>query len=111
MRAGGYDGEQGLIPVTELEDEIVGLASEIERATHRMLSLLAHFDAVRGWEVRGFSSCADWLASRTGLDRGAAREKVRTALALETLPRVTAALARGDITYSMARALTRVATP
>jgi hypothetical protein len=40
---------------------------------------------------------------------GAAREKVRVAHALENLPRVSAAMERGQLSYSKVRALTRVA--
>ena len=41
---------------------------------------------------------------------GAAREKVRVARSLETLPKISAAFARGAISYSKVRAMTRVAT-
>jgi 5-methylcytosine-specific restriction endonuclease McrA len=46
-----------------------------------------------------------------GLDLGAARERVRVARALATLPRLAQALARGELSYAKVRALTRVATP
>jgi hypothetical protein len=46
-----------------------------------------------------------------GLDPGAAREKIRVARALGTLPGLAGALARGELSYSKVRALTRVATP
>jgi hypothetical protein len=46
-----------------------------------------------------------------GLDLGAARERVRVARALGDLPLLSAALARGELSYSKVRALTRVATP
>src|SRR5207247_8913172 len=46
-----------------------------------------------------------------GLDQGAARERVRVARALGSLPRLAKALARGELSYSKVRALTRVATP
>ena len=46
-----------------------------------------------------------------GLDLGAARERVRVARALGTLPRLAEALARGELSYAKVRALTRVATP
>ena len=45
------------------------------------------------------------------MDLGAAREKVRVARALAELPRLSAAMQRGDLSYSKVRALTRVATP
>src|SRR5207245_10439071 len=59
----------------------------------------------------GFRSCAAWLSWRVGLDIGAARERVRVAHALERLPRLAQALARGELSYAKVRALTRVATP
>jgi len=93
-----------------LEEEIVVLAAHIHAATHRLLVLVAEFDRRRGWERSGHRSCAHWLASRTGLDLGAAREKVRAARALERLPEISAAMARGELSFSMVRALTRVAT-
>ena len=42
---------------------------------------------------------------------GAAREKVRVARALAKLPRLSAAMRRGALSYSKVRALTRIATP
>jgi Domain of unknown function (DUF222)/HNH endonuclease len=68
------------------------------------------FDIRQGWN-NGFRSCAYWLAWRVGLDLGAARERVRVARALEKLPKLAAALARGELSYAKVRALTRVATP
>ena len=46
-----------------------------------------------------------------GLDLGAARERVRVARTLGTLPRLSEAFARGELSYAKVRALTRVATP
>ena len=94
-----------------LAEEITSLAASIDIATHRMLTLLAEFDEKRGWEREGHRSCAHWLAYRTGMDRGAARERVRTARALAGLPEIGAAMERGDLSFSKVRALTRVATP
>lgn len=95
----------------ELGDEIATLAAHIHAATQRMLALLADFDRRRGWEIGGHRTCAHWLAYRTGLDLGAARERVRTARKLEGLPRTRAVMARGELSFSQVRALSRVATP
>ena len=46
-----------------------------------------------------------------GSDLGAARERVRVARALATLPALAEALAHGELSYAKVRALTRVATP
>src|SRR5438874_11361682 len=93
-----------------LGDEIAELSAHLEAATVRLLDLIREFDARGGWNS-GFSSCAAWLSWRVGLDLGAARERVRVARALATLPRLAQALARGELSYAKVRALTRVATP
>src|SRR3990170_2016006 len=102
-----------LTPAEDLDrlgDEIAELSAHIEAATAPLLDLIREFDARGGWNT-GFRSCAAWLAWRVGLDPGAARERVRVAHALGTLPRLAWALARGELSYAKVRALTRVATP
>ena len=96
--------------VERLGDEIAELAAHLDAATARLLDLIRDFDARGGWG-NGFRSCAHWLAWRVGLELGAAREHVRVARALGSLPRLSQALARGELSYSKVRALTRVATP
>src|SRR5881409_4043516 len=93
-----------------LGDEIAELSAHLDAATARLLDLIREFDARDGWNT-GFRSCAAWLSWHVGLDRGAARERVRVARALGTLPRLAQALGRGELSYSKLRALTRVATP
>src|SRR5919201_5297487 len=103
MQSGPRDLEQ-------LGDEIAELSAHLDAATSRLLELIREFDARGGWG-NGFRSCAHWLTWRVGLDLGAAREKVRVARALGTLPRLAGALARGELSYSKVRALTRIADP
>jgi hypothetical protein len=93
-----------------LGDEIAELSAHLDAATARLLALIREFDARGGWNT-GFRSCAAWLSWRVGLDLGAARERVRVARALETLPLLAEALARGQVSYAKVRAITRVATP
>ena len=93
-----------------LGDEIAELSAHLDAATAHLLDLIREFDARGGWNT-GFRSCAAWLAWRVGLDPGAARERVRVAHALGTLPLLARALARGELSYAKVRALTRVATP
>ena len=93
-----------------LGDEIAELSARLDAATAHLLDLIREFDARTGWG-NGFRSCAAWLSWRVGLAPGAAREKVRVARALGTLPRLAAALVRGELSYSKVRELTRVATP
>jgi uncharacterized protein DUF222 len=98
------------LELERLGDEIAALCAHLDAATARLLDLIRHFDERGGWG-NGFSSCAAWLTWRVGLASGAAREHVRVARALGTLPRLAQALAHGELSYSKVRALTRVATP
>ncbi|MEX0893468.1 MAG: DUF222 domain-containing protein, partial [Gemmatimonadota bacterium] len=95
----------------ELGNEIATIAAHIHAAEYQLLVKLAEFDRRKGWEVCGFRNCAAWLAFRTGDSRGACRERVRAARALEKLPETSAAMAGGELSFSQVRALTRVATP
>src|SRR5438128_1132854 len=93
-----------------LGDDIAELSAHLDAAAARLLDVILEFDERGGWNT-GFSSCAACLSWRVGLDLGAARERVRVARALGTLPRLARALARGELSYAKVRALTRVATP
>jgi ribosomal protein S5 len=93
-----------------LGEQIAELSAHIQAATYQLLVMIREFDARDGWGG-GFRSCAHWLTWRTGLDLGAAREKVRVARALGELPAISSAMERGAVSYSKVRAMTRVATP
>jgi len=99
MQASALDVLPTPAPIAELDrlgDEIAELSVHLEAATARLLDLIREFDAREGWNV-GFRSCAHWLSWRVGLDMGAAREHVRVARALGSLPRLATALARGEL--------------
>jgi hypothetical protein len=91
--------------------EITTLAGHLNAGNARFLALVAELDRRRGWAEAGVKSCAHWLNWQCGIGLGAAREKVRVTRALETLPRVAAAMADGRVSYFKAREITRVATP
>ena len=92
-----------------LGNRIAELSARIQAATYELLCYLREFDRHHGWE--GFRSCAHWLNWRIGLDLGAAREKLRVAAALADLNHLSAGMACGRLSYSVVRAITRVATP
>ena len=74
-----------------------------------MLVLVREFDDRFAWKKWSFKTCAEWLAWRSDIGLSAAREQVRTAHALRSLPAISAAFAEGRLTYTKVRALTRVA--
>ena len=94
----------------ELGERIATLAARINIATCEMLTLVAEFDRREGW-ADNFTSCAEWLAWRTGRTLAAARENVRVAHALEELPLTAEVMKRGQLSYTKVRTMTRVATP
>ncbi|MGH8130403.1 MAG: DUF222 domain-containing protein [Steroidobacteraceae bacterium] len=98
-----------LAAIDELDRAIVTLAARINTATHDLLVLIRRFDERAGWLQWGFGNCADWLHWRCDLSLSAAREKVRVAHALKTLPAIAVAFAEGRLSYSKVRALSRVA--
>ena len=105
------DGKRRTAHIDRLGDEIAVLTAQIQAATYEVLVRLREFDKLQGWGSHGAKSCAHWLAWRTSLDAGAAREWVRVARALEHLPLLSEAMRKGEVSYSKARALTRIATP
>ena len=72
--------------------------------------MLDEFDRHDGWAGDGIRSLAHWLNFKCGLGELVAREKVRVARALRSLPSIDNAFERGEISYSKVRAMTRVAT-
>ena len=103
--------EGGELPLEELARRITSGAVRLAAATAAWLVLVAEFDRRGGWGAVGIRSCAHWLAWQCGLSPGAAREHVRVARALTTLPQTSASFAAGRLSYAKVRALTRVAEP
>jgi hypothetical protein len=94
----------------QLEAKITELWGHLNAATFRFLALLAEFDRTKCYERHGLVNTAQWLNWQCGIGRVAAREKVRVSRALGDLPEISAVFARGEISYSKVRAMTRVAT-
>ena len=99
------------VSLDSLEDDLVESWQVVSQATQRFLRLLREFDLRQGWRASGNTDCAGWLNWRCGISRTTAQEKVRVARALWGLPKIDAAFARGALSYSKVRALTRVASP
>ena len=86
-------------------DELACLSAQLSAATARWLELV--------WEMHEQGDSSDlqaFVAWRCGVTGREAREFLRVAEALQGLPLTRAAFARGELTFSKVRALTRVAT-
>jgi uncharacterized membrane protein len=98
------------MPMEWLEAEICQSAAQLAAAECRWLLLIGEFDrreGAAGWEL---PSTAHWLNWKCGLTLGAAREHVRVGRRLAELALVRERYARGELSYSKVRAITRVAT-
>ncbi len=95
----------------QLETDIISLSSHINSMEYEFLVLLREFDLRQGWKAYHFNNCAEWMNMKCGMAPGTAREKMRVANGLFDLPQISAAFQKGDLSYSKARYLTRIATP
>ena len=107
----GTDAQQKQARIQQLGDDITELAAHIDAATFRWLELIHEFDECQGWAGDGIKSCAHWLNWKCGLGLNSARERVRVAHAIQQLPHTREAFREGRLSYSKARAITRVASP
>lgn len=99
------------IPSERLEAEICSTSAHLAAGTCRFLLLVAEFDRRDGYASWECLSTAHWLNWKCGIGMHAAREQVRVARRLADLPHVRAAFARGRLSYSKVRAISRVAHP
>ncbi len=97
--------------LTSLGEQITELVAHIDAAQYQLMVLLKEFDEKEEWADEGIHSCAHWLNIYCGISMGAGRERVRVARALPTLPQISDAFRKGEVSYSKVRAMTRVATP
>jgi hypothetical protein len=95
----------------QLRDEVTTWAGRVAAGEAVLLRLVGELDAREAWAMHRVLSCAHWLSWRLGLTPTTAREKVRVARVLRTLPQLQQAFATGTVSYSQVRAISRVATP
>ena len=100
---------RGLTPIEDLDRRILDLCTGINVATYELLTVIREFDERVGWLKWGSHSCVEWLAWRCDLSIATAREKVRVAHALKSLPQISQAFSTGELSYSKVREMTRVA--
>ncbi len=96
-------------PLELIERQLEGLAAQITSQSARWIELVGEFDSREGWGGSGCRSTSEWIAWRCAVSPRAARENVRVARRLRELPLIRAGFARGELSYSKVRVLTRAA--
>ena len=98
----------GTRPLTDqLEDVVETWAT----SQNELVVLAAQFAGSPEWVVTGSPTPAHWLAIIADVEPCTAREWIRIGRCLNQLPATSDALRTRQISYSKARALTRLATP
>jgi hypothetical protein len=104
----GVAADVAALPTEQVEAETCTLAAQLAAASCRFVLLIGELERREAWKSWGCRSLAHWLSWQCGLGLHAAREHVRAATALRSLPQTTAAFSRGELSFSKVRALTRL---
>ena len=91
--------------------DVVALRREINRLEHLAARAVAEADRRGDWHAEGFLSTAAWLREKCRMDHGAAKRAVITARRLDSLPKVSAAFAEGDVSRTHVERITDACTP
>jgi len=84
--------------------------TRIGLAHHELLSMIAQVDRLEAWRDSGARDAAHWLAMRYGISEWKARRWIAAAHALERLPRLSEALAGGELGIDKVVELARFVT-
>ncbi|MDP9296559.1 MAG: DUF222 domain-containing protein, partial [Actinomycetota bacterium] len=93
------------LPDARIEEDFSELHRTMELLEVERLRRLAEFDRRGIYERDGHLSAASWLAKTHKVSWGTAREQVRTARALEVMPKTSRALDDGEVSMSAVRVL------
>jgi len=104
------ESSQGCGDIEVLERDLIVLGGQIAQMTCVFLVKLARLDADAGWQRGGFATAVQWLGWHCAMSATTAREHLRVARALVSLPQITARFGAGRLSYSKVRALSRIAT-
>src|SRR6266516_7956676 len=93
------------LPDARIEEDFAELHRSIELLEAERLRRLAEIERRGLYSRDGHLSVASWLVSRFKVAWGAAKDMVRTARALEQMPRARSALGDGELSLSAAKVL------
>jgi len=105
--------KQGVLPAgtRPLADQLEDVVQNWATSQYELVMLAAEFADSPEWILTGSPTAAHWLAIIADVEPCTTREWIRIGRLLQTLPATADALRTRQISYSKARALTRLATP
>lgn len=112
MPAPGARSGLGVGPAARVADVQLAVLVRTQAPLRRVLARIAgRFVEKKSWERLGFARLSDWARERAGLSARAVYDLAHVDAALARLPHVEAAFVAGEIPWSKARLLCRVAQP
>jgi len=94
----------------ELAGRIVQRSGRISALHREQLADIAEFDRAEGWRGDGAVSMVAWVTGQCGVSTSTARQWVRSAANLESLPCLASGLASGELSLDLVEPLAEVAT-
>src|SRR5277367_6729484 len=95
----------------ELAAQIVERSGRISALHREQLADIAEFDRAEGWRGDGAVSMIAWVTGQCGVSSSTARQWVRSAVNLESLPCLAEGLASGALSLDLVEPLAEVASP
>ena len=95
----------------ELAGRIVERAGRISALLREQLADIAEFDRAESWRGDGAVSMVAWVTAKCGVGTSTARQWVRSAANLESLPCLAEGLASGALSLDVVEPLAEVASP
>ena len=95
----------------ELARHIVERSARISALHRQQLADIAEFDRAEAWRGDGAVSMTAWVTAQCGVSTSTARQWVRSAVNLESLPCLAEGLASGALSLDLVEPLAEVASP
>jgi 5-methylcytosine-specific restriction endonuclease McrA len=99
------------LPAAQVDQRLRQAVRELERAEHHAVLLFAELSRRRLYRDLGFSSMRQYAITALGFSSSRAADFIRLAARLDELPRVRDSVARGQLGYTKAREIIKVASP
>jgi hypothetical protein len=94
-----------------LQNEICEGSAHVHATMAKVARACAKFDEIGGWCDAGIRSFSHWLTVNAGFSETTSKELLRVGQAMNSLPRIDAAFAAGQLSFDKVRQVTTVATP
>src|SRR5690606_20038583 len=99
----------GMTEPAAVHETLLSMATDRASSDYELGRWLVAAHRMRVWAIVGYASFGEYVERLFGFTRRMAHERLRVGLALETLPQLAAALQAGELSWSVARELSRVA--